>query len=126
MKLTNIASLDPLITESGRKGLSKSSKADRALWDEVQQDWQSFVKKTQSILNELGMANVNESQIDGYEIIDYEGKTKKVEVNIRIGQDFFRKTVLSAYQSQCCISGLTNVGLLVASHIVPWRTDPKN
>ncbi|MES1195330.1 MAG: HNH endonuclease [Steroidobacter sp.] len=126
MKLTNIASLDPVIKESGRKGLSKASKTDKELWDEIQQDWQGFVEKSQLILSELGIEGDDEIPIDEREIASYEGKTKQIQVNIRIGQNFFRRAVLSAYQSTCCISGLANSGLLVASHIVPWRTDPKN
>ena len=36
MKLTNIASLDPAIIASGRKGLKGASKADRQMWEEMQ------------------------------------------------------------------------------------------
>lgn len=38
MKLVNIASLDPVIIDSGRTGLSQASKADRELWQELEQD----------------------------------------------------------------------------------------
>ena len=38
MKLTNIASLDPEITSTGRSGLKRTSAADRAMWDEMQND----------------------------------------------------------------------------------------
>jgi len=126
MKLTNIASLDPMITNSGRKGLSRTSKTDREMWDEIKQDWQNFVEKSQIVLSQLGLKSDDEPQIDEHEIVNYEGKTKQVVVNIRVGQNFFRRTVLSAYQSRCCISGLANAELLVAGHIVPWRIDPKN
>jgi putative restriction endonuclease len=34
--------------------------------------------------------------------------------------------VLSAYNTTCCISGLAHPAFLVASHIVPWRSDAKN
>lgn len=33
MKLCNLASLDPAITASGRKGLTGASKLDRAIWE---------------------------------------------------------------------------------------------
>ena len=42
MKLTNIASLDPTITSSGRKGLDGASAADGAMWEEMQADWEHF------------------------------------------------------------------------------------
>ena len=39
MKLSNIASLDPAILMTGRSGLKAASKMDKALWQEMQQDW---------------------------------------------------------------------------------------
>jgi putative restriction endonuclease len=45
MKLTNIASLDPAITGSGRKGLAGASAADRAMWDEMQANWENSPSK---------------------------------------------------------------------------------
>jgi HNH endonuclease len=51
---------------------------------------------------------------------------------VRYGQPFFRRTVLSAYDQRCCITGLAAPPLLRASHIIPWaareetRLDPHN
>lgn len=36
MKLCNIASLDPVFIESGRKGLEGASQADQQMWDNMQ------------------------------------------------------------------------------------------
>jgi len=44
---------------------------------------------------------------------------------VRVNQHFFRAAVLSAYDYKCCVTGLAVPELLVASHIVPWATDPK-
>ena len=33
---------------------------------------------------------------------------------------------MSAYNEQCCITGLAIPQLLIASHIVPWRHDTAN
>lgn len=47
-------------------------------------------------------------------------------------QSFFRKVVLAAYNSKCCVTGNPVEDLLVASHILPWsdfpqhRLNPKN
>lgn len=41
----------------------------------------------------------------------------------RIKQSFFRRAVLSGYREKCCISGVTDKRLLVASHIVAWSDD---
>jgi putative restriction endonuclease len=57
-------------------------------------------------------------------------KTQKV----RIGQTFFRKALLAAYNSKCCFTGIAMPELLRASHIKPWsassdlneKTNPQN
>ena len=46
MKLSNIASLDPEITRTGRRGLSGASTADRKMWQEMHQDWGSFALRS--------------------------------------------------------------------------------
>ena len=121
MKLSNIASLDPAITSTGRSGLTGASSADKAMWQEMQQDWAAFViamaqaEKTLGIENDIAKSNTAEKST-----------SKLAEVKVRIGQHFFRSAVLSAYNQRCCISGLANPKLLVASHIVPWRQDEAN
>jgi putative restriction endonuclease len=55
-----------------------------------------------------------------------EGKTRLAIVRTRINQGFFRAAVLAAYENRCCITGLSVVALLNASHIVPWSVDVKN
>ncbi len=54
------------------------------------------------------------------------GEDRLAQSRIRIGQSFFRSAVLSAYNSRCCITGLSIPSLLVASHIVPWKLDKPN
>ena len=129
MKLTNIASLDPLITSTGRKGLSGASLADKTMWDEMQSDWQNFVDESEDTIKALknNALTVDENSLDDLEQKqDYTGLTKEAKVKVRVGQAFFRKSILSAYNERCCISGLSVPEMLVASHIVPWRTDEKN
>ena len=53
MKLTNIASLDPAITGTGRKGLAGASATDRAMWDEMQANWEKFAIETQTTVSRL-------------------------------------------------------------------------
>ncbi|MDD2723819.1 MAG: HNH endonuclease [Methylovulum sp.] len=129
MKLSNIASLDPAITSSGRKGLKGASASDRAMWEEMQADWESFANKVEQATNAFG---IMELSVDTYEssepnnFIDYTGSNKAIQTTSRIGQNFFRRAVLSAYDYRCCITGLAISKLLVASHIVPWRIDEAN
>ncbi|MBQ1289786.1 MAG: HNH endonuclease [Lachnospiraceae bacterium] len=63
-----------------------------------------------------------------------EGNDRFVEAKARVNQAFFREAVLSSYGNRCCITGISEVPLLVASHIKPWkdsdtkteRTNPSN
>jgi len=133
MKLVNIASLDPLITDTGRVGLKGSSKLDRAMWDEMQNDWNSFAIQSQTMVDNLVEASqpLFESAITTElgiveDELDYSAETKVAQTKIRVGQNFFRRSVLSAYSGRCCITGLSHPSLLVASHIVPWKSDKDN
>ncbi len=132
MKLTNIASLDPAITTSGRKGLKGSSKADRQMWEEMQTDWERFVIQSEKAFREvLAQAPIEkifalDNQAPPEEQRDYSGRNRIVKSTTRVGQNFFRKAVLSAYDYKCCITGLSAPQLLVASHIIPWSVDREN
>ena len=123
MKLVNLASLDPVIIASGRKGLSSASKLDRAIWDEFHADWEGLVLEANRIREALGDTTPT---IDPQLLPDYTGQTRAQVVQQRIGQAFFRRTVLSSYHSRCCITGLAEPRLLLASHIVPWGKDQGN
>lgn len=54
-------------------------------------------------------------------------------IDARLGQGKFRNDLLAAFSSRCPVTGLSNVALLRASHIVPWaasdtqeKLDPEN
>ena len=47
MKLGNFASLDDAITSTGRTGLPNASARDRAMWNEMQGDWDRFAEEAQ-------------------------------------------------------------------------------
>mgnify|MGYP000622115270 CR=1 FL=1 len=131
MKLSNFASLDPMITSTGRKGLEGASKADKLIWAEMNSNWSVF---TQEMLEVVSSLTTDVSQVSG-EIIDQEGlvpleifvgREREVHTRARVGQNVFRKFVLSSYNFKCCISELSVPRLLVASHIVPWKDDEDN
>ena len=128
MKLSNIASLDPEITSTGRKGLSGASYADREMWQEMTNNCNNFAIEVERAINSILQGSepyVAESE-SASEYQDYTGQDRIVPTKTRIGQKFFRKSVLDAYRYRCCITGLAIPKLLVASHIVPWRDDPAN
>ncbi len=131
MKLSNIASLDPVITSSGRRGLEGASLADKSMWKEMQSNWGDFIEESEKEIqriteNDKFLSGKKIQQDDELETMDFRGTNKTVQTEVRVGQSFFRKAVLSAYNNKCCISGLTIPKLLVASHIVPWRVDESN
>ena len=128
MKLTNIASLDPAVTTTGRRGLTGASAADRRMWQEMQNDWGQFAIESESAIEGIA-PNAKSAASEGDlepEDPDYRGRDAAIETTARVGQRFFRKAVLSAYNYRCCITGLAVPALLNASHIVPWRVDESN
>ncbi len=125
MKLTNFASLDPEITSTGRKGLSGASQSDRNIWEEMTSNWTRLAKEIAGVDADLGLEKSNTDQQQNL-IESYVGETRIAVIEARIGQAFFRKAVLSAYEYRCCISSLAIPELLVASHIAPWRADKAN
>ena len=125
MKLANMASLDPDITDTGRTGLRASSANDRALWEEMHDDWERFADESQRALTEFGLSTNEDPAVPQPE--QRLGEDRLVMGATRVGQSFFRSTVLSAYGGRCCVTGLSVPSLLIASHIVPWRCgDPRN
>jgi len=131
MKLCNIASIDPAITSSGRKGLGNASALDREVWDEFHADWDRLATECLHIHERLraekGLSSEAVQTDDGLESIeDFTGETRRVVTEQRIRQNFFRRAVLSSYHDRCCMSGLSEPRLLIASHIVPWSKDRHN
>ena len=126
MKMGNIASLDPAITSTGRSGLRAASANDRAMWDEMTRDWEQFAVECEQAL----MATEATPAILEHTLPDYDdlpvGEERVTLTTARIGHNFFRAAVLSAYNEQCCITGLAIPTLLEASHIIPWRHDRAN
>ena len=126
MKMGNIASLDPAITSTGRRGLSQASANDRAMWAEMNSDWERFaVECEQTLMKTEAITRPVDYATPYYDELPI-GEDRVVAATARVGQRFFRAAVLSAYNEQCCISGLAVPRLLVASHIVPWRYDAAN
>ena len=127
MKLSNFASLDPAITGTGRKGLEGASNLDREVWAEFHADWEKLAVECEMLRRNLDYAAPSEDEADELLVPeDYSGETRRVVTEQRIKQNFFRRAVLSSYRGRCCMSGLSEARLLVASHIVPWSKDKAN
>lgn len=127
MKLSNFASLDPAITSTGRKGLEGASNLDREVWDEFNADWERLAVECELLRRNLDTATSAVDEADEQLMPeDFSGETRQVITEQRIKQNFFRRAVLSSYRGRCCMSGLSEPRLLVASHIVPWSKDKAN
>ena len=101
--------------------------SDREMWDEMQNDWEEFAVESDRAMSEIVMPTKQLDDVIQDDIIDDRvGEDRAVQSTVRVGQDFFRAAVLSAYNEQCCITGLSVPRLLVASHIIPWRVDKRN
>ena len=130
MKMLNIASIDPAVISSGRAGLGNASALDRAVWDEFHSDWERLAMECQLMRQQLEKDTVENLELEGEGDVlsaeDFTGEARQVLTAQRIKQHFFRRAVLSSYRSRCCMSGLTDSRLLIASHIVPWSSDKAN
>ena len=125
MKLSNIASLDPDITNTGRKGLTAASTNDRDMWREMHGDWDRFATESQQALAAFGLPT-DEDGAPEPQPAPSDGEDRLAMRSTRVGQSFFRNALLSAYDGRCCVTELSNPHLLTASHIVPWREDRRN
>lgn len=126
MKLANFASIDPKQQKRGISGLSNRSKADEQAWREFTRNWEDTVWESELLLARLRQEESEHLVEPTPELIEWEessNDTTQVErmTKVRVGQRFFRETILSNYRSTCCICGLSIPRLLIASHIIPWR-----
>jgi len=137
MKLCNLASLDPVQRARGVKGLEGASKQDREMWKEFQANLPVLGEQSEELLHDLFTHDEEKEldflQRDKVRLVAQTGSTyRQATVKIRRGQQFFRQSVLTAYNVSCCISGINVPRLLVASHIKPWgkfpndRLNPRN
>lgn len=128
MKMLNIASIDPAVTGAGKAGLGNASALDRVVWDEFHSDWERLALECHQLMRQHGLEKQDEPQTEDAAFLpeDFTGETRQVLTAQRIKQHFFRRAVLSSYRGRCCMSGLSEPRLLIASHIVPWSRDRTN
>ena len=134
MKLANFSSLDPTLQAKGIKGLPGASQADREMWKEFHENWESLVYESEEKLQLLFDSLSPEIQLVQPQVASTRTTftqptcltESEATVRIRVGQNFFRQTVLANYDGRCCITGNPISELLVASHILPWSKYPEH
>ena len=126
LKLGNFASFDPTLKERGIKGASNASKLDKQIWNEFYNNWDAALLESEKLLAQTTHTTIE--KLNKIETADLprEGKEKERLIKVRVNQSIFRTIILAAYNSKCCITGIDNTDLLIASHIVPWSKDEKN
>ncbi|MDY0290625.1 MAG: HNH endonuclease [Sphaerochaeta sp.] len=130
-KLGNLRSLD---NSHQSKGLANSSKMDRQVWNQyLNRPYELIAAYEESIrLFKPEDSCAAESRIllpfrqAGDDEPDYSERDFYGWVARRKGQKAFRFALLSNYRFQCCLSGVTTIQMLLASHIVPWSQDQTN
>ncbi|MCI5048622.1 MAG: HNH endonuclease [Aquisalinus sp.] len=131
LKMANLAALDETLP---RKGMANASKLDKAIWSEFLRD-PNFVLRDYQNLPVTAIDAVNQLQNNeangGFSETSYSFSTdritdKLVNTTQRVGQDFFRKMILTSYRSECALTGIEDTRLLNASHIVAWKDDVAN
>ena len=121
MKIGNFGSLDPELQKQGIKGLRNASRLDREVWAEFHQDWQARIGESERLIAEREQS-ITPPVPDTYPT---EGRERIAPRVVRENQDFFRRAILSAYESRCCVTGIDLAALLNASHIKPWAAADK-
>jgi predicted restriction endonuclease len=140
MKLCNLASLDSYHQARGIKGLSSTSKSDKEIWNEFNSNWERLGVESEEKLQllvgkaaeEVPPISQEERRIRKQPAIKlpFKEPTSPTETlmttKARLGQQFFRQSVLASYNCRCCITGNPIPELLVASHILPWGNYPEH
>ncbi len=125
-KLVNFASLDPTLAARGIKGAVNTSNLDKEIWKEFYSNWDAALIESEKLLAKKKHTTIEKlNHVDEKDLLKA-GTTKERLVKTRVNQSIFRKMILSTYNYKCCITGISNAELLVASHIVPWSKDEKN
>ena len=140
LKLVNLASLDPAITATGRVGMRKSSELDKQIWRELAVNWDKTALDAAghyaqlaaqfAVQNDTPAQSIESDDstdlVDPIDAVIAPGITRAAVVQVRVNQALFRQSILARYNGTCCVSGLQNEKLLIASHIVPWSEDKTN
>jgi putative restriction endonuclease len=131
-KLANFSRLDPALQKRGVKGMPHGSKGEEEVWNEFAANPELLALESQRLVAERqGVSLEASAEIETSDLPE-PGEEREAVVRLRVKHGFFRRRVLSAYGFRCCVTGIANPQLLVASHIIPWaedaahRLNPKN
>ena len=125
-KLGNFASLDPTLKARNIGGLPNAGELTERVWDEFYNNWDDALIESEILLAKKRHTTVEKLNNIDIVALQKEGLDKKRLVKTRVNQSIFRTVILATYDNSCCMTGIDNPDLLIASHIVPWSKDHKN
>lgn len=127
LKMANFSALDPTVQQ---RGMGNYSKSDAVIWEEFFDNPGAFLDNVAIYTANIGKANevTREFRTDFEDSPTEfrEGINVPVVTTRRKHQDFFRKTLLTAYRGKCGLTQIDQPQLLIASHIKPWAADERN
>ncbi len=124
-KIGNLGRFDPILRSRNITGLRNGSKLDEKVWNEFMDNPESLAYESERIIAQYKQSNIEKST--GIKTDDLPvGKERSSMVRQRVNQHFFRHAVIVAYQSTCCVTGISVPSLIDACHISPWSEDVKN
>jgi putative restriction endonuclease len=91
------------------------------------QDWDGLFYESEKLLagkKELTIEKLYHMDLDNLQGV--EDKERDRLIMVRVNQSQFRKIVLSKFNNQCCITGITQPEFITAIHILPWSRDNGN
>ena len=128
LKIWNLASFDERRRARGKVGMVNASKMDKLVWAEYSSSGDALVEEAaDAFFDQLDSDHSMSNELKDAIGVDLpEGREREAIISTRVNQQFFRNTLLANYRSRCCLTGLSNPTLLVASHIKPWSvSDPR-
>lgn len=125
-KLVNFASLDPSLKQRGIVGAKNAGNLTEEIWLEFYNNWDAAFEESENLMAER--KHITIEQLYNIDISDIPevGLNKRRMVNTRVNQYRFRELVMTNYNFTCCITGIQQPELLVASHITSWSKFENN
>lgn len=123
LKIANLAHLDPTHQKRHLSGLSNGSHLDQEIWDEFQGHYSQLLLAASEALEKYHAAALMD-ETEPYHLPSTPEKVRNKPADPKAvaqarGQNLFRNGVLSAYNNQCCMTGIAIPQLLTACHIIP-------
>lgn len=129
-KMENIRTANPAYTLKR----TNSARYITQVWMDLLEDYEGAVERIGRVASEyLADRNLDAGEVVIGKVEFNPGADDARECRVRKGQGVFRLNVANNFERRCCITGIAENSLLVASHIVPWsesspeeKTDPRN